>query len=513
MTWSPDRVVAIAKAVEGGYQLIGSGAVVADQRVLTALHVVKDHASVDEETRMTTPRLFARRDGSREFIPLGKALWRGDEHLDAAVFEWESARVVQPHPCSTLFAQDLAEGTPWSARGYPMLDPKTPRPSLARVGGALLRHFAGHDKELELPVGAVPHEFLGYQGLSGAVVLDNLDRVVGVVKAVTNPSVWDGKKLTAVPVSLLVQNDLFLAAIGAPAASQRLDDRLRTVIDAIKLRFASHDGLVREIASGVDEKRRWDGVHCTVEWLVRDVRAVALARAVRELLAAHPCGEEQRALLWLFWTAARYTIDWRDLLRANISQLGSLEQPQPLQLTLGCWSMTVAAVVLAGLDDVPVSFLAQGRADAGAREALCGANFLSLPATEFAPIFQRGTSRVTEAVVRNLANELAHPRFRKYAALSTEEQYALLCKHLEHTLRTQTYGHMPRQERSPRYLVVNAEDIAEYGANAFERIATAVHDVLPSLRVVLLEGEGFPNFDDENELDIHITAFARNQTS
>lgn len=512
MTWSPDRVVAIAKAVEGGYQLIGSGAVVADQRVLTALHVVKDHASVDEETRMTTPRLFARRDGSREFIPLGKALWRGDEHLDVAVFEWESARVVQPHPCSTLFAQDLAEGTPWSARGYPMLDPKTPSASLARFGGALLRHFAGHDKELELPVGAVPHEFFGYQGLSGAVVLDNLDRVVGVVKAVTNPSVWDGKKLSAVPVSLLVQNEHFLTALGVKPSSERLEKRLDAVIAEVEHLFEGRAAIAEAISLELGLAAS-GGLHELVGRLVREVSAVSFVRAVNQIHAATIDRHARRVLEALFWKALRYAADWRAELSQHIDRFENPASPEPVRLSLRCWSRSVATVVLAGVDDCDVTFLSEAASDSTSRPELRGAGFLNVPASQIAPILGREGATATRAIVQHLAREIAHPYFRDFIDSPEPGDFDHLCQHVAHSLYARTYHPARPEERAPRYLVVNQKDLRKHGPEAFEVLAKAVHKVLPSLRIVLLEGVGLPTFNAEDDLDQAIVSMNRNRTS
>ncbi len=514
MSWQPDRVVAIAKGVADGYELIGSGAVVADRRVLTAAHVVSAHVVVDERTGTTTPPLFARRDGASGFLPLGALLWRGADKLDAALFAWDHAHVSkaqQAHPGELFSAHDLFEGRSWYARGYPILDPRNLNARLARFGGTTARFFGGHDPEIELPVTVRPDDYRGYGGLSGAAVMDEHDRVVGVVKAVVDPAVWRGDKLTAVPAARLVRCPEFLEALGVTADAARLQWRLDAVIADIERligpRATLAEALARELA--LDPA---GGVSALVGRVVREVPAVKLARVLNRLHDATRDPHERRVLESLFWKALRYAGDWRDEIERNLARFEDPSSAEPVRLALRCWSKSVATVVLAGLDDTDVAFLSEQSLQSAARPDLRGAGFVNVPATELAPIFSRQGATATRAIVQNLAREYADPSFSDLIDSVDPDEYSELCERVANVLHVSTHEPMRPGERAPRYLVVNRRDVKTHGRDAFELLAKEVHRVLPSLRIVLLEGLGLPDSKAEEHLYQAIVSMVRNRT-
>lgn len=511
MSWEPDRVVVIAKKVDDGYELIGSGAIVADRRVLTALHVVSAHVVVDADTRATTHPLFARRDGSQEFHPLGALLWRGDDTRDAAVFAWEVGRTTQGHACEVFFPNDLAEGIRWYARGYPMLNPRLPHSTLAKLGGTIARFYPRHDTEIELPVTVRPEKHEGYGGLSGAAVMDGNDCVVGVVKAVADPTVWNGQKLTAVPAALLLKDEGFRVALGAPPSTTRLQQRLDAVIAdigrLIDKRTSLAEALAQELALDAS-----GGLLAVVDRVVGTVSAVNFARALHKLHDRSREPDERRVLESLFWKALRYAADWRAELEQNVARFEDPASPEPARLKLRCWSKSVATVVLAGLDDTDVTFLSEQTIEAPQRPELRGAGFVNVPATELAPIFSRQGTTAARGVVTHLAREIGHPSLHRLIDSSRPDDYRKVCEYVAHVLHRNTYDPTRPGQRAPRYLVVDALDLREHGADAFEVLAKEVHRVLPSLRIVLLEGIGIPDFNAEDDLDDAIVWMNRNRT-
>lgn len=485
MTWHPNRVVVVGRRAGGAVVLLGSGAVVADQRVLTARHVV-----LDKSTAQSKPDLVVRRDGSDTWLAATVA-WSGAQDCDAAILSVPAAREEQVHPLALLAAGDVGNRTAWYARGYPMVGDAKPSEELTSLKGTTHAYFAG-ESELRLGVDEPPANCKGLSG--GAVIVG--DRIVALVKDVARPDDWKNKLLHATPVASLCTREDFLSAMGVRPGNPLHCARIEAVRKRIEDQLRGAGQTCARIGARVGAPNPQDASD-VARHLVTGMRAREVAVRLNELDEAleEEGGEArngQSAVRRLFWWALRNAVDWTPYHVAHGATFAddSRTRDVPVSLELPFLSMTVAELVLAGLDDRPLGFEEPTRANDPPR----GRTMHSLPATTLAPMFQLGGARTAEGVVCHLNRLIGEEQYRNRPPPTSDEEYEELRAHVERRLYALTYEGR-KATRSPRYLVVTERDLgarAEAG-QAWGVLQARLLRELPSLRVVLLRAGGHPD--------------------
>jgi len=496
VAWQPERVVVIGRLEGGTYKLIGSGAIVAPHRVLTAAHVV-----IDGTRKAPKPDLAVRRESTADWIP-ATVCWRGDG-LDAALLEVAPPLVAQAHPLACFDGQRIPNYQPWFARGYPMVGAPEDRSTRLESLTGTTHPYWPTEPHITLNVEAPP---ANCGGLSGAAVVVG-DRIVGVVQLVPRPESWDRKLLQATPVASLLNVPAFLEALGVRAGHDLHQQRVVALRAQIASLLRSDGGICERIGERLGAPQPRDPA-AVAEHLVDAVQAKRAANALNQLdeeMEEQGLPKGREIVQRLFWWALRHAVDWSPLQAAHCATFAApaTARSVPVSLELPFLSMTVAELVLAGLDDRPIRF----GPGAGPEDPPPGATMLRPSAATIAPLFQRRGQRRVEEVVRHLANEIGELNFRNWTGALSDTDFTALQEHVERRLHVLTHEGR-KAARSPRYLVVTEKDLRAQGdaSQAWGFLQTSLHAAVPSLRVVLLRTG---DFTDAESIAAQVTSMLR----
>ncbi len=266
----------VARLNDGG-RAVGTGYLLAEGRVLTAGHVVRDAAAIEV--------VMDRAGGQPATIEAGVE-WcnqASDRGLDAAVLRCAPHGAVAP-AFSHLARGPLARAARWQSRGCARaaIEGPTVGDSMASLRGTAYASTA-HEGRLELAVEAQPRLAEDWSGISGAPVLI-YGRIYGVIREA--PVSFEGRRLYATPMHRLLAQEDFVAAMGLGA-----EEKWQSLLDEVRALLAAD----REAAEVVAERHEsWRQGFAAEE-------ATGLAAAICEhgaidqaLLAMH---QAHRALL------------------------------------------------------------------------------------------------------------------------------------------------------------------------------------------------------------------------
>lgn len=503
MAWQPDRVVVIGRREAGEIKLIGSGALVASERVLTARHVVLD------KTGAPKPSLVVKREQTNAWETNAwedaTVLWSGDAALDLAVLDCKPMKLVQGHPLTLFDGHTIADQTPWHARGFPMVSDEPTQRALESLNGST-HAFWAHEKELRLNVLSPPAVC---KGLSGAAVIVR-DRVVGVVRAVPDPASWDRKLLEATPIAVALGQPKFLDAMGVRPGHDLLRERVERVVDKVADKLAERPEVMKKIVRKLCDVATPPDAQSVARVLVEKPLARTVAKALNDLdedFEEDGKPADCDVIRELFWLLLRFAVDWQPLQALHCGTFAddSATRGVPVSVELPYNTMTVSEVILAGLDDRMPRFKRVGE-----KSPLLGATMLRVPATESAPFFKMGGRRMAGEVVKHLAMEFGDDDYPGARAGTEEDQAVARRRYVEHELRFRTYE-CRRKDRAPWYLMVNAKDLAAGGdaQGAWSVLVQSLHEELPSLRVVWMTKN---DFDEGDFVAKHIDAMHKHST-
>ncbi|HEY1180099.1 MAG TPA: serine protease, partial [Phytomonospora sp.] len=194
-------VVEVKKVRADGTKATYSGYVIADGLVLTAGHGL----TTGDDVRVRPAPGGAWSDGN--------VTWRGERHDAALVTSAHAAAGPTVVQWGELTGRDPV---PIRAYGFPLADDH----DLTPLHGHAFPEGASRRGRLRVDVsGAIPAEVggrPGWSGMSGAAILDEQDRLLGIIANV--PANWRPDRLHAVPVTALLGDPGFRALTGADPA-------------------------------------------------------------------------------------------------------------------------------------------------------------------------------------------------------------------------------------------------------------------------------------------------------
>lgn len=478
------NVVLIASGRDKSREWLGTGTVVARNRILTARHVIMKEGK-------QLPDLCVRRADKNEFLP-ATVRWLGPDGPDVAVLE--AALNPEGYSLAPLSARDIATNSAWEAQGYPEVRRELPSEKLEKVGGVTLS-CARSEQELILEARTHPEV---WGGLSGAAVVIGTE-VAGVIRS--EPHGWDKKRLLATPVAAFLNLPEFREALGLGESNERLAADLAKVVATITAQMKK----LPRVTEALAEKLNLDLILDSRDAASLVTRAVVHERSAEESVKAFTAVDEElkddaarvserRALKDLTWWVLPFATDWRMLLLRGRAALE--ENARFVELPFR--EMTIAEVILAGIDCRPCRYKEEdAQADRPASNAV-----IPLPAAARAPFIDQDGKRLVEATAGHLASMLLglapdDVRLRKNDRLLLRE----VNEALEYCC--EAIG----DARLPRYLLLDDETLREVrdssGTSATPRLTmaiTALGDALPHLRFLHL-GDGVPG---EVRLALHI---------
>ena len=238
-----DKVAQLRVPRANGKTGVGSGFRIADRLVLTAAHVVADAAGHIDVS-------FPAADAAAT----GTVLWLGDG-LDAALVELAEGGLAAPLGEAALGPADRPEaGTPATGVGFPRALKDVDAGRLPdQVDGTINPGTAFGQRYDVVLSGTPPVAPAGdaspWSGLSGSALFSG-DLLIGVV-ALDTPCFQSGR-LTAVPVSRLLDDGAFVAALASHGCGSRCESvELLDLFARDRGRLASPASLLRADAAVV----------------------------------------------------------------------------------------------------------------------------------------------------------------------------------------------------------------------------------------------------------------------
>ncbi len=218
----------------------GTGYLLHGDLVLTARHVVKDALSLEVH--------YDGEDGPASTQKV-RIVWQGENDLDVAVLAVETGLLLARQE---LDPRRFRGELPWRSRGWARVAPIPPAEStsvvdaMAPLGGRAYE-FSKTASRFELGVDDPPSEVDWWKGASGAPVFS--DRwLLGVIAQGDKP--FEGRRLTAVPITALWGQAGFLEAIGHDASWQeRRERRTRDLIADVTLLLGARPSIVADLTS------------------------------------------------------------------------------------------------------------------------------------------------------------------------------------------------------------------------------------------------------------------------
>ena len=446
------RTVVVAGRVNDASVVMGSGTVVAQGRVLTALSVV---------CRDGTPVAGLCVRGAAAAFDDARVLWLGSGGVDVALLGVPDTLGDGSGPLDVIEARTVACGDAVGVDGYLGARWESPRDALRRVDAKVRgdgRDEAGLALLLE---GELPD---AWAGMSGAgVVLDG--RLVGVVEHVVEN---EERTIGWTPVGRFAGDRGFEEALVTDEVRRQLKSEIKAVSREIVTLLRDHETLCLALAKRMKVEPATPAriadvmlYHCKAKALARDLGYVWR----RDDLAEHR--ERVRELLEL---VLRYATDVRhQLAGARAAMNGGL-----VRIDLHCFNATMAEAIMAGIDGRSMALRWEG-------DELFGVAMVKRPARTHVPGWDKtgeGDASAVEEVVRDVLGEVekALPGGRSSTS-GLARRYGAADAWLEE----ERDG--PPGSVSSYYLLWEEADDERWRV-----VTTAIHERLPSLVTVRLMG-------------------------
>jgi len=248
-----DLIVAIFVPTTGAGKLpgcVGTGYPVTEDLILTSRHVIEPENRDNRKSVLI--RWFHDKPGNGKpppWIPLNDhksndvLVWAGAGNLDAALIRCRRPEYLRRFAVGRLVDRRPAEGERWQSAGFARANKRAEVREPGNFGG-ILRETAEAAAFFELLEDAKPIAEEQWKGVSGMPVFAESD-LLGVVKHV--PPNYDHKKLEAVPVWRLFQDEGFRKALGLDEELGRLE-RARLLLRRLLERS---DEVTRELAAAL----------------------------------------------------------------------------------------------------------------------------------------------------------------------------------------------------------------------------------------------------------------------
>ncbi|GIG70295.1 tetratricopeptide repeat protein [Phytomonospora endophytica] len=210
------RVVEV-KAVRDGGKRTSAGYLAADGLVLTAGHGLP-----------FGDRYSVRPAGGGSWSP-AEAAWRGGGDLDAALLR-VAPGVLEPPMTGVRWGRvEGRDPVAGRALGFPRASADGAVHDTEQVAVAIHPDASARSGWMKLDVrGPSPAQAEGWQGLSGAAILDNHDRLIGLVARA--PAAWGTDRLHAVSVAALLTDPEFATLVGvSPEHVETIGDECELV--------------------------------------------------------------------------------------------------------------------------------------------------------------------------------------------------------------------------------------------------------------------------------------------
>lgn len=479
MPWSWEWVVEILEKRGSEEIPLGSGALVAPNRILTAHHVIQ---------ALKTGELHVRLEGRTETVPVHEVKWTGSNDLDVALLEAPLGHDKLGSALAIFSDREIAAQTSWEAKGFPEVSAKNPRRDALKYGD-VMRSWVAAEEFLILRETAAPDS---WSGLSGAAIVVH-GQIVGVMRSFERHH--DNQRLRATPVARFLHDPAFRNALGITAQDEVLDKRIQSAVDNLAKWLISQDELLGRLARKLDVAYApGQGAPVLASTLLRERQAALVVQQLNyldaDLVQENAPSSLRAALRTLLWQVLPLASDWRQLVRMGLASFSRSRNAVDLPLR----SETIAEIILAGIDDRYCNF-----APVTSQELPIGATVVRIPTLAKSALLDRDGSRLAQLIVKELATVVNMKTHEvPYEDLRTDVDALLEY----HTLEA------PPHERLPYYLLFVADELR--GTNPEQDLWTisreAVGSALPCLRLVRLTGSANK---EHTKLAKHIDAICR----
>lgn len=476
MSWSWEWVVEVRATSSGKEVSLGSGALIAPNRILTACHVVFDNGEVVQ-------RLCVRLEGRSESVP-ASVVWHSDDDLDVAVLEANLTHDKLGHVLALLSERTIAAGERWEAKGFPEVSEKKPSSEAHKYGDTTLS-WDPSEKCLVLKEFATPDSWCG---LSGAAVIIN-GHIVGVVRSYERNH--DGRRLRATPIAHFAHVPGFREALGLTEQDDELAKDLTALEADIVRELHVSPRFLQAIADRLECRASApDVAHALVRTRASDVATLLVD--LDKMFA-----EERHRVRQLLWRTLPLSVDWHAVVlqaRRVLAQGGqAIEVPMSTE--------TIAEIILAGTDGRSCEFVMDDR---GPR----GASRVPLPPEAYSPMFftsEEGGNRLVDAVVGHWFCE-QQPIIKSFPGRKAP-------KPDDPKVRVwirKKFADLARKdnpERLPHYVAFSDEEWHETCGTSMDALWTVACEAfkkeIPALRLVRLRG-GVDEFEAEADVVLQI---------
>jgi len=349
-------------AVGDGKGKIGTGFPIAEDRILTARHVLFGDGideNADFEIRWHHARGGDDPAGSWQAVARGQIVFEGSDELDAAVIAYPFPPTVRTW--CPLTARNHATGTRWESEGFANVgrrDDDT-RDAVPMKGEIYSYASRASDQWLDVDAPPVPehlrngpgdngeHAPACWKGASGSPVMV-LSQVAGILT--TEPIPFGGGRLWALPASRLLADERFRGAINYRAGTDRTA-ALVAVLEPVRHQHPFAIGSLECAIDGTvgalfrDPVRPVDRLamalnDCNLSDLLRFARKAIGALKTAHPDAAHALGQLIQRLLPILYDHTAV-----DAVRDRV------EDPAAVLVGLPVATAFVAETVMAGADD------------------------------------------------------------------------------------------------------------------------------------------------------------------
>lgn len=480
------KICVLERRAEGRFSLIGSGVVIGERLVLTALHNVRE---LDEDA------LFVRTQPEAEPAQVTRVHPSDDPEVDAAVLEVARPLGVKP---ASIDGREIDVHEPFSAWGFPEVREDKPSEDAEPFRGRT--HLAERGaKTLHLDVSLPPGS---WPGASGAGVCVRR-RVVAVVRGAHDG--WNNGRITATPVSCFADAGWFLDALGDAQHRREYADAVTELHHEIVLSLRPHRALCKELRERLalehaEPTQLADAlIGAPADQLVR-----TLEQTARELEQGDRAAAAVEAALDVLFRVLPYAVDWKQsILDAQAARsLGDRDGAKGYELHL--MHASLAEVVLAGLEGREARFM-----PLRGGKVLAGVGMLLWPASDAAAL-RRTEDTLLDGVLLKLEHKLDSPGAARVMTELAEELEVGLVTNPTFNVRAVRTALANELERSlgdgtamRRSLVVMDVDFdgPEHGLKAWGVARRALGEALPSLRLIHLAGDPDDADDAEFSMD------------
>jgi hypothetical protein len=470
-SWSDDRVVALWSCRPKSEELLGTGAIVAPKRVLTARHVVFG-ANGKPRSGLT----LRGGDWNRKV----KVVWDGGDALDVALLAFEGDDPVEHRAAMVLESRAIKAHEKWSAAGYPEVDRNEPEEGeTPHQGTTYAWSLSKKSHRVHLLAEGNPNEWGGFSG--AAIVVEG--RVIAV--ATEMPKGYRKTRLYATPVARFWDEPNFRRALGPPVAS---DGRQAARVREIEAKFAATLGAHEAIRSLMIEelarlKETATDASEVASRLVRKLRAndvALLFNRVHDRLrvkGAREAGEAWGMLCELLPILA----DWEPLVKRQ----GEAREDGPKVITLNLRHTTITEIVMARLESRCCHFAMRDGVPEGDAMLKAPQEHLYID-----PEGKRRTTLLAADLARTLPSLVARDVARRRSLRSLSDEDVVSDVRGELTVLLNEYGDKKRRY----YVVYLKEDLQGFDdpERFWELAARDMNEQLPEVTLVRLVGAADP---------------------